>query len=561
MKTKNLPSLIICFLLLLSFNARSQDSINYYKKTVATSNSVLDLIKAYEFFKKNKLKNEKREYHIGTVYDLLQLAAIQDKLGQYYDSEASAIEGIFSIDTMPVNETTIPYKKYLLNRLGIIKRKMMNYKRSLEYYSKVLDIAQNKSDSIIAYNNIGIAYIYMEEYNQARKALNKAYEYSLMSKDSNKIGLTLSNFGYVRARLGEEKEGVSMMKKSIEIRNKIECAKLYESYEKLVDFYKYKRDTVEAVKYAEESYRIAKKNNTTPYLDEALSNLVDLKQYKYLNRFKELRDSLRVARSLIDNKYSGAKYYYYYEDIKKKAENDKLKAYKAEVEVSKMKIREEEQKFREVISQIVGGFILLSSIFLFYHLRTRHKKEKLQERYATEQKISKKLHDEVANDVFYVMTKMENESNSPELIENLERIYNKTRDISKANAPLDLGVNFGVELKGLIQSYQTDVVNIFTRNLSEIGWQSLNTLKKETLYRVLQELMTNMKKHSKATLVTVRFEKQLSKIVVVYQDNGIGGKLKKSSGLRNTENRMELAGGSITFESETNKGFHAKIVI
>ena len=113
----------------------------------------------------------------------------------------------------------------------------------------------------------------------------------------------------------------------------------------------------------------------------------------------------------------------------------------------------------------------------------------------------------------------------------------------------------------MIAGYKTKNVNIFTRNISEISWNSIENLKKETLYRVIQELMTNMKKHSKASMVTLQFKKIKNKAVITYVDNGVGCKLKYGNGLRNTENRMEMAGCTITFESETNKGFQATLTI
>ena len=121
--------------------------------------------------------------------------------------------------------------------------------------------------------------------------------------------------------------------------------------------------------------------------------------------------------------------------------------------------------------------------------------------------------------------------------------------------------NFDEDLKDLVLSYKTDSVNIFTRNVSEIPWNTLTSLKKETVYRVLQELMINMKKHSNASLVTLQFQKEKRKIAIHYTDNGVGTVLKKSNGLQNVENRMKDIGGTIIFESETNKGFHVKMTV
>ena len=77
----------------------------------------------------------------------------------------------------------------------------------------------------------------------------------------------------------------------------------------------------------------------------------------------------------------------------------------------------------------------------------------------------------------------------------------------------------------------------------------------------MQELMTNMKKHSEASLVILTFKDIKDKIQITYSDDGIGSDSKKSNGLINVENRIVDLKGRFTFNSEKNKGFKAKILI
>lgn len=180
----------------------------------------------------------------------------------------------------------------------------------------------------------------------------------------------------------------------------------------------------------------------------------------------------------------------------------------------------------------------------------------------TETRISKKVHDEVANDVYHIMTKLQSSAMvNEEVLDDLEDIYVKTRDISKENSALNVKENFGELLNDLLVSYNGEKVNVVTRNLSKIDWNAISELKKTSVYRVLQELMTNMKKHSEASLVALTFEKVKKKIVIKYSDNGVGCKVVKNSGLLNVENRIVSLNGTITFESKLNKGFKVKITI
>ncbi len=210
----------------------------------------------------------------------------------------------------------------------------------------------------------------------------------------------------------------------------------------------------------------------------------------------------------------------------------------------------------------VGILIILSSIFIYFQLKSRHKKEKVQQVYATEIRISKKVHDEVANDLYHTMTKLQSENTiKEEILDDLEQVYIKTRDISKENSAIDFRENFESILNDLLLSYKDGYVNVITQNLSNINWNTISELKKTAIYRVLQELMTNMKKHSKATIAVLTFSKKNNNILINYKDDGIGCIIKKRGGLQNAENRIQSVGGTIIFESENTNGFKATIKI
>ena len=72
-----------------------------------------------------------------------------------------------------------------------------------------------------------------------------------------------------------------------------------------------------------------------------------------------------------------------------------------------------------------------------------------------------------------------------------------------------------------------------------------------------------MRKHSQCSFAVIRFESNEKSIEISYSDNGIGIKdsLILKNGLSNVENRIHTINGTITFDSETAKGFKAKITI
>jgi signal transduction histidine kinase len=81
---------------------------------------------------------------------------------------------------------------------------------------------------------------------------------------------------------------------------------------------------------------------------------------------------------------------------------------------------------------------------------------------------------------------------------------------------------------------------------------------KAVIYRILQEAMNNVAKHSKANLVSTSLRrKKDGRIELVIEDNGTGFNMesvKKGLGLGSMRERAELSGGSFDIESVKGKG-------
>ncbi|OED44381.1 hypothetical protein AB832_02055 [Flavobacteriaceae bacterium (ex Bugula neritina AB1)] len=114
------------------------------------------------------------------------------------------------------------------------------------------------------------------------------------------------------------------------------------------------------------------------------------------------------------------------------------------------------------------------------------------------------------------------------------------------------------ELKNLILQYNSNQVKVIT-NLSEFDWQMIPDYKKIAVYRVIQELFINAKKHSGCARITLMTKDVEKKRVITYTDDGIGCDISrvKTNGLINAENRMENIKGKLTFETSPRLGFRA----
>lgn len=211
----------------------------------------------------------------------------------------------------------------------------------------------------------------------------------------------------------------------------------------------------------------------------------------------------------------------------------------------------------------------LSTIFLYYYLKAVNKKEKIQTTYETETRIAKKLHDELANDVYQTMAFSETQDlssnqNKELLLTNLDTIYSRTRNILKENSSIDTGSQFVFGLKEMMSGFNTEAVTILINGMDSINWIPLENNKKIIVYRVLQELLVNMKKHSQSSLVAISFKKNENKLQIDYSDNGLGAafdKINSKNGLENVENRILAIKGTITFDTKPGKGFKTSFTI
>ena len=151
-----------------------------------------------------------------------------------------------------------------------------------------------------------------------------------------------------------------------------------------------------------------------------------------------------------------------------------------------------------------------------------------------------------------------------EVLDSLEHIYSRTRDISRENNEINTSGSFEEDLIGNLINSVPKKTKLILKGQEEINWDRIDKEKKIVIHRVLQELLVNMKKHSNASLVAIRFASKAKGIEIGYSDNGKGFDLqniRSGNGIKNVENRIHSTGGSINFETEAGKGLKVNIQI
>ncbi|WP_115460573.1 tetratricopeptide repeat-containing sensor histidine kinase [Winogradskyella aurantiaca] len=546
----------IAFISTISAQVIPRDTILHYAAKLEDPNSNKELIEAYTVFKQVQLDYQKSGVPLGEVYALVHISKAQRKIGDLNDAEQSSIEALRILNTQADSLRDVKkYKTIFYNQLGMLYGELKDYERSRNFYNKSLDFKTGFQDLAIIENNLGYTYTRQKNYAEAIPHFQLAIALldELGDTSSTTRARSLNNLGFAQVHINQE-EGFATMQKALKI-NKREGYQtgLFVSYKDLTLAYLYTNNQEQARNYANRAYTLVLKTNNTQRLIKAIELQLETGNYSNYQRYKVLNDSITSLQQRNRNQYAALKY---------SNEQARADANEAQLNFEQAKFEQKRQQGLKLIFILISIILLSGGVLFYFYLRAKNRKKTLLEVMNTESRISQQIHDEVANEVFQMMTRMEEQDlEDPTLVDDMEDLYVKTRDISKEHALIAKQENFADSLQDLVHNFSNDDTRIIINGLSDVNWNKYPPLKREALYKVLQELLINMKKHSKANLVGLRFKEQGKKLGLSYTDNGQGGPINSASGLINAENRMRAVGGSFTFESNDQNGFKAQIYV
>lgn len=521
------------------------DSSSFFYKELLKPDDQTNLKKAFAFYQNQYENNLTKKEFYKAANDLEIIATGKFNVGSFNESEQLLIQALNLYDK-EASANSQKARKRIYNRLGIIYRKLRAYQKSLILYRRGLAHAENKYDSLRILNNVANVYREKGTYASAVDTLQYALQLAKLLPDTKVRAIVLDNLGFSQLKI-QDTNALYNLNQSLKIRleNK-DPSGLFSSYRHLSMYYKNKGDDTKSYAFAQKALAQAKKIKDPNYEYEALGLLAHSSTSAEMQRFKTLQDSLKRAEQDQNNRYAALKY-----DVEKEKEQTQI-----------AKLQREKEKQKKLLFLFLAIVVSLSAIFIITYILAQRKKKQLKTVFETESRISKKLHDELANDTFQVMARLQTILTIPkDLIDELDHIYAKTRDISKDHNPLFEEANFYEELSRMLASYKTAHFNVMIRTDPNINWDALSLEKKKTIFIVLKELMTNNRKHSHSNFALFIFKQEGKKINIQYKDDGVGGNLSKNNGLQNVESRIDALNGSLTFDAQPNKGFQANVTI
>ena len=403
------------------------------------------LLKSLDSLERKPAKNIDTEIYLWTIK-----SAIEYKLGELRESEASSVNVLKLMDSSEESDWMNYARIRTYNILGILKKELVEYEKSLKYYRKVLTLTDDPTYLAGVYGNIGLVYARLEEYNLAISHYEKALE---LSKNLNNPELNarfLDDLGHAQSMINLPKAEATLIN-SLRIRDSLNLTdgKIY-SHLHLSEHYFRNEDKSKALFHSEKALQIAKESKLIPLELTALENLLELEDERATQRFAFLTDSLKRVEQSSSNKFAEIRY------------GVALKEREAEQLRTK-------NRYYFIIFSTVTLLVILTSLLIYNRIRQRNKIAVINESINTEKRISARMHDEIANDLYHTMLGLQKVVPENEhLLNNLDRIYNRVRDISRDNSPLDPDNNFSKELEDLFIAYKNPDVNILTLNLTKM---------------------------------------------------------------------------------------------
>ncbi len=561
-----------------------------YTKGIAQSYNDMGIIfidqgnyqKAIEWFNKSlAIRTE--------LLDSAGMAALYNKIGIVYQKKGllkKALEN--QIEALKIYEDlgSDLWIGYSLNNMAIIHQNLGNLDKALQYHQKALTY-RIKMDDVYgeagSYGNMANVYVKLHDTSLAIQYYDKALTIFRKIDDKESISAMLNNLGNIYIARGKESDALPLLEESLKIRENLGDKKgiastllrMGEAYTGMGSYKKASQVLYRARRLAREIDVV--EEEMVSYLNlakmYALQHQLD-SAFKNMSLYIATKDSVynqRLEEQIIDVQTR-------YETEKMEQDMNLLKS---EKELTELRLKQKRMQNLLLILAIIT--IVGAAIFSFYRRKLKQKaamdaakiryneqkiRAVIEGQEEEQRRIARELHDGVGQKLAGLKLNWSSLISGTEIkkvwpdYNNLTLLIDETaqevRTISHQMLPKEL------EQFGLIPSIES-LLEINFKNtgtntsFSHMGVEERLPYTVElTIYRILQELVSNILKHAHASSIKVELLKRRDRILLIVEDDGIGMNLEKMKnggiGVMNIESRVESVQGRVTFESEPEKG-------
>jgi len=403
---------------------------------------------------------------------------------------------------------------------------------ALVFYRKALAFKRIMNDSVgmpYSLNNIFQLMMMNQSYDSALLYLNQSTRILENRNDGFVLAENYSYYGQLYSTLGNHKKAIEFNYKALNIAQEHNYTFLIQSlYHDLSVNFENQNDYAKALEY-----------------------------HKLYKQFQDSLINLETNKTIADLQIQ-------YETAEKEKEL-----------ATKNQQLEREKTIKTFIAII--AIILIFSMILF--LRNKLLISKRNERISVQNaliegeqsernRLALELHDGIANDISSVILSFSNSDsaneNSAKGLAKLKETHQNVRKLSHTLMPRSLREKgLGDALNELSINFGSEKLKI---SVQLLGLEErLSTFIEFRLYRIVQEALNNIIKHSKASEVLIECNCVEGKLLVCIEDNGVGfyhsDVSEKGIGLQNITNRAKMMNGNVHIRTAPDEGTAVEISV
>ena len=471
---------------------------------------------------------------------------------------------------------------YLYSNIAVLLGETNNDDKQIEYLQKSYKLLdENNDERLIATitSNLGLTYYHIKDTINSIKWSEKALELSELSNDLMAKTQTYLTLSLIEKDLNKSlKYAEQSVKYADELKDKIHQARAYNRYAAALNQI---GASDKALNYAERAVALAQEigdNVTLPqasYTAATIAYNLELKAKAsdYYHIYAIIKDSLTPIENARE-----------INDINVKYETEKK-----EKQIAEQKLKIQTQQSSLLYAILFGALLvsILGGIFIYNRKAQKLKLKQLQQEKENailnsfilgeereRKRISQDLHDGVAAMIGAAKMSLESiphlsKEKQMEQFSKVKQILENThadvRHIAHNLLPTVL------EKEGLIEATfhfaseinETKLVKITVTDKNSDA-QKLSPQLQLMLFRVIQELVNNIIKHSQAEKAEIAFSNSLEGLQIEISDDGIGyedTEDKGNQGLYSITQRLKSIGGKFKITKRKFGGTQAKVVI
>ncbi|BDB57152.1 tetratricopeptide repeat-containing sensor histidine kinase [Flavobacterium ammonificans] len=459
-----------------------------------------------------------------------------------------------TLERLDDNENALKYFGYAKNELKLLKTSnTFKYKLTLSV-------------------NIANVYDKRNEFDKSVKELNSVLNDGIAKKWPSDYANVLGNLGYSKMKSGDLKNAKPLLLKAynISLKNDTESNVLYKIIN-LAEYYLKVKDTTKSRDYLNRALVLENKikaSNELKLVYDLLSKAEPQRDSYYKGKIIRLTDSLAVVQRKNRNKYARIEYETaVVEDANKELSSKNLYLiFGVVVLVAALGVRYVIGQRKEIAyrKQLQAAELELFDLMRSSQVALNSAREEEQNR------ISRELHDNVMNKLYGTRLQlgMLNSPSIPDVevkrLEQIDVLQTIEQDIRAISHDLHTDVvashfDYPVLLAQCVQQLSaTTQTNLHLDCAAGIDWEAVSGLVKITLYRMVQEALSNVVKYAAATDCHITIgQADASSLLLTVSDTGKGFDLATASsgiGLKNMRDRARLVKADFRIESAVGQG-------